>query len=531
MKRIIHTLAILLIGLTCFSQVPQNFAYQAVVRNAQGQVLANQDAEIRISLIEGTIGGSASYSEMHLVTTSPQGIVNLIVGEGTAKFKSINTVTWNQPTFIKLEIKLSGEPSFVDMGTSQLLSVPYALKAGSLAKNPIEVLAPADQNPDEPIFVVKNSGGEVVFAVYETGTRVYVDKSSAKGSRGGFAIGGIGDNNKEGVVPHYLAIEPDSVRFNITQNAKNTRGGFAIGGIGDNIKEQLGDYLYIRPDSIRFAVDESLTEKGSRGGFAIGGIGDNNKAFNNYFYVNQDCTYVSNTLNASGNVVVAGNMLMGGTIGTLPVTDGENNTYATVSLGGNVWMAKNLKATKYRDGADITSTELEGGPAYFQVEDQSMPQEIDFWGYLYALKVIDPERICPDGWRLPTAQDWNDLIMATNVMGNVITLVDDPNGIWTSGVKGAKVQGGFNARPAGSLFFENLPPPFFSGFSNIASFWSMPDVDSQSGNLTSQIFNIIKYSDDNFGVQNYPEEVVPGTGPYNGFSIRCVKGISPTSTK
>jgi uncharacterized protein (TIGR02145 family) len=194
-------------------------------------------------------------------------------------------------------------------------------------------------------------------------------------------------------------------------------------------------------------------------------------------------------------------------------------------------MAKNLKATKYRDGADITSTELEGGPAYFQVEDQSMPQEIDFWGYLYALKVIDPERICPDGWRLPTAQDWNDLIMATNVMGNVITLVDDPNGIWTSGVKGAKVQGGFNARPAGSLFFENLPPPFFSGFSNIASFWSMPDVDSQSGNLTSQIFNIIKYSDDNFGVQNYPEEVVPGTGPYNGFSIRCVKGISPTSTK
>jgi uncharacterized protein (TIGR02145 family) len=411
------------------------------------------------------------------------------------------------------------------MGTSQLLSVPYALKAGSLAKNPIEVLAPADQNPEEPIFVVKNSEGKVVFAVYETGTRVYVDKSTSKGSRGGFAIGGIGDNNKEGAVPHYLAIEPDSVRFNIQQNTtKGSRGGFAIGGIGDNNKEMPVDYLSIEPDNIRFTIDESAVPKGSRGGFAIGGIGDNNKSFNNYFYVNQDSTYVSNTLNAAGNVLISGNVLTGGTIGTLPtepLSDEDDNIYQTIRIGNQTWMAENLRTTSYNDGTLIpVSTETNLFPYVVPVDSFSNPLTDPKWGLLYTLQLIDDSKICPLGWRLPTQIDWNLLIQ--NSGGNEIAgaALKDPSKWWYP-INYAT--NGYNIRPAGSAYLIDIVSNWMASYSSYgmnATIWSKP-IDEGSGIFSSNVFNLSS-SDFLSEPFNYIQ-FNPTPTAYEAFSIRCIK--------
>jgi uncharacterized protein (TIGR02145 family) len=531
MKKSITSLLLLLLVTVLQAQVPQNFAYQAVVRNAQGQVIANQDVAIKISLLVGSISGDVAFSEIHAIETSIQGVINLTIGNGSSQIGNIAAVPWNNLIFVKVEIDPAGGTSFAEMGTSQILSVPYALKAGSLAKNPIEVLAPDGHDPEEPIFVVKNSDGKVVFAVYETGTRVYVDKSTSKGSRGGFAIGGIGDNNKEGVVPHYLAIEPDSVRFNITQNAKNTRGGFAIGGIGDNIKEQLRDYLYIRPDSIRFATDESLTEKGSRGGFAIGGIGDNIKAFNNYFYVNQDCTYVSNTLNAAGNVVVIGDMLTGGTIGVIPtppVTDFEGNEYQTTRIGNQVWMAENLRTVNYRDGFPIEpSAVFQSNPPFMPYFESGFlnPQE---WGFLYSLAEMDytDKNICPIGWRLPTNDDWVALISSIGGPMNGIKLIDNTPDLWWNFKKSNSKSTGFKAKPAGQFEFNPLSTfspaggnPSFSDWHFQAYFWSQPVVIE--GPDVSTIFNI---QNGNYYI-NLNDEYFYGTSEdlRRGYSIRCIK--------
>lgn len=517
-----------LLATTSMSQVPQNFAYQAAVRNSSGQAIINQEVTIKVTLLEGNVEGNTVYSETHSVVTSTFGTVNLTIGNGGSQVGSFAEIPWSELIFIKVEIDPTGGSTFVDMGTSQLLSVPYALKAGSLAKGPIEVLAPADQNPEEPIFVVKNSTGEVVFAVYETGTRVYIDETgTAKGSRGGFAIGGIGDNNKADVtVPHYLAIMPDSVRFNIKQSAtKGSRGGFAIGGIGDNIKLPLMDYMFIRPDSIRFAIDESAVPKGSRGGFAIGGIGDNNKSFNDYFYVNQDSTYVSNTLNAAGNVNITGNVLTGGTIGTLPtdpLTDADGNIYQTIRIGDQIWMTENLRTTKYSDGNLIPELAAinDTFPYITPVDSFSIPIADPKWGYMYMLQLIDDTKICPTGWRLPSQLDWNMLIQ--NSGGNEVAgaALKDPSKWW---YPINYPTNGFNIRPAGSAYLIDIVGswmPSYSSYGMNATIWSQP-IDEGSGIFSSNVFNLSSsdYLSEPF---NYIQFSLSPTA-YEAFSIRCIK--------
>ena len=125
---------------------------------------------------------------------------------------------------------------------------------------------------EDPIFVVKNSQGQVVFAVYEKGVRIYVEDDEEKTSRGGFAIGGFttGKDDKEPL--EYLRVTPTSTSIFMEEPldpGKTSRGGFAIGGFttGKGIQE----FMRVTADSTRVYI-KGDPEKTSRGGFAIGGF-------------------------------------------------------------------------------------------------------------------------------------------------------------------------------------------------------------------------------------------------------------------
>lgn len=66
-----------------YAQVPQGFNYQAALRNASGEVAANTNASLRMSIHQNTFDGTIVYQETHNTTTSQFGLVNLIIGEGT----------------------------------------------------------------------------------------------------------------------------------------------------------------------------------------------------------------------------------------------------------------------------------------------------------------------------------------------------------------------------------------------------------------------------------------------------------------
>jgi hypothetical protein len=131
MKKILLSLvAIATLSLSSFGQAPEGFKYQAVVRDAGNTILNNQAVGIRMTIQQGSIGGTTVYQETFAPTTNTYGLVNLEIGSGSVVSGTFATIDWaNGPYFIETAVDVTGGASYAVMGTSQLMSVPYALYA------------------------------------------------------------------------------------------------------------------------------------------------------------------------------------------------------------------------------------------------------------------------------------------------------------------------------------------------------------------------------------------------------------------
>ena len=130
MKKIIYTLLTVLLSASIYAQAPQSFKYQAIARDASGDVIANQNVGMQVSILQGSTSGTSVYSETFTPTTNQFGLINLEIGKGTVVSGDFSGIDWGSDSyFIKIEIDASGGTSYTEMGTSQLLSVPYALHA------------------------------------------------------------------------------------------------------------------------------------------------------------------------------------------------------------------------------------------------------------------------------------------------------------------------------------------------------------------------------------------------------------------
>jgi hypothetical protein len=130
MKHLLHLLIILSITTSLYAQAPQKMTYQAVLRDASSTLIQNKSVSIRISILQGTPTGNSVYAETHTATTNANGLVTLEVGGGSAQSTAFSTIDWSKgPYFIKTEVDPTGGNSYTISGSSQLLSVPYALYA------------------------------------------------------------------------------------------------------------------------------------------------------------------------------------------------------------------------------------------------------------------------------------------------------------------------------------------------------------------------------------------------------------------
>lgn len=122
--------AFLLLSTFLSAQAPEKFNYQAVARNASGQVLASQGISVRISIHSGSAGGTVVYSETHSATTNQFGLFTLAIGGGTPVSGTLGAIDWSSNSyFAETEIDPVGGSSYTSLGAAQLLSVPYALYA------------------------------------------------------------------------------------------------------------------------------------------------------------------------------------------------------------------------------------------------------------------------------------------------------------------------------------------------------------------------------------------------------------------
>ena len=128
-KLILSLVAIATISLSSFGQAPEGFKYQAVVRDAGNTILNNQAVGMQIEILQGGISGTPVYTESFTPTTNTYGLVNLEIGTGTTS-DDFTIIDWaNDTYFIRTSIDVTGGSSYSVMGTSQLMSVPYALYA------------------------------------------------------------------------------------------------------------------------------------------------------------------------------------------------------------------------------------------------------------------------------------------------------------------------------------------------------------------------------------------------------------------
>ncbi len=130
MKNIFTFFGIILLTINLLAQAPEKMSYQAVVRDADNDLVSNQAVGMQISILQGAANGTAVYVETQTPTTNINGLVSVEIGAGTVVSGNFSAVNWSTgPYFIKTETDPMGGTNYAITGVSQLLSVPYALHA------------------------------------------------------------------------------------------------------------------------------------------------------------------------------------------------------------------------------------------------------------------------------------------------------------------------------------------------------------------------------------------------------------------
>ncbi len=210
------------------------------------------------------------------------------------------------------------------------------------------------------------------------------------------------------------------------------------------------------------------------------------------------------------------------------VTDIDGNIYSTVKIGTQWWMSDNLRTTKFNDGSNIESTSPNSlsvvfiDTAVYQWAYLANEAFAQIYGRLYTwYTVVDERGVCPDGWHVPTDNDWTVLTdyLVDNGYGNggegidIAKAMSSKTGFLQTGIEGVpgnrqelNNSSGFNAMPGGMRMLTGLY--LFAG--GDAFYWSATASDS------TQAWNRLIDFDLSF-VQRQAQ-------PKNyGYSVRCVE--------
>ena len=126
----LYLIILLFIGVAASAQSPDKMSYQAVLRDANGVILKNQNVSIQFSVLQTSISGTSVYQEDHKLTTNSNGLVSVYMGTGTVSSGDFSTIDWSDgPYFLQSEIDPTGGTNYTISSTTEFVSVPFALYA------------------------------------------------------------------------------------------------------------------------------------------------------------------------------------------------------------------------------------------------------------------------------------------------------------------------------------------------------------------------------------------------------------------
>lgn len=298
--------AIALLFTTAAATMAQgSFAYQAVIRTADGKVVSNQKVGMRFTLLSD---GTSYYSEVHTPTTNEFGNISVMIGSGTKESGDFMNVPWSKMNLmLKIEVDAKGGTNYTELGQTQLLSVPYAMYAQTAGK--VEATQKSSL-VNEPIFEVKDKDGNLVFAVYPDGVKVYVDDTDVtKAKRSGFVVTGR-SATKDGESADYFAVNAEGTQVFIddTATSKAKRSGFVVTGRSAT-KDSGSDYFKVTSDAVNVSISS--------------------------FNVSDKTTSESVFAIKQGNVQVNSDLLMTGEVGKVVDAEAISDSIFTINLVGN----------------------------------------------------------------------------------------------------------------------------------------------------------------------------------------------------
>ncbi len=166
MKQFHLIIASLSISATIFAQAPQKMSYQAVVRDSANILVTNTTVGMQISILQGSATGNPVFVETHTPTTNINGLATFEIGAGTIVTGSFSGINWrNSPYFIKTETDLNGGTNYTITGTSELLSVPYALYSENTNANNIPGFSNLSSTKNGTMIVVYTSSSAYGFTL------------------------------------------------------------------------------------------------------------------------------------------------------------------------------------------------------------------------------------------------------------------------------------------------------------------------------------------------------------------------------
>ncbi len=385
MKKFLHVVIFGVISVSLAAQSPQGFNYQAVARDAEGNVLTETVLNVRLGIYNDD---ELTWQEEHTVETNAHGLFSLIIGDemasntggSAATFSHIN---WGSGNF-ELEVSIDNGSGFIAMGRSGLMSVPFAMYAQN---------GPGDEDGDPENELQDLRYVDGVLGLTKDPTPNGINLSNVIAAEQAWNLNsdtiytpssvGIGTDEpnqsllaiqsgdpqvekplfevRNDLGNPVFAVFNDGVMVYVDEEKKGVKGGFAVGGYNSSSKGVSQEYLRITPDSVRIYVPDKPATKGVKGGFAVGGYNSSSKAPSfNFLEVNSSETNIQfDTTNQAkaikGGFAVGGYNSAGKAEPTQLMSLTPQNYLIGENAGASITTGKNNSFLGYQAGMSTTT--------------------------------------------------------------------------------------------------------------------------------------------------------------------------------
>ena len=453
MKKIYTLLSAVILSVSLWAQAPQSFSYQAVVRGKGNDLIIKQNVSVLISILQGYEKGPVVYSESHSPYSNENGLISLKIGEGKVSQGKFESIDWAKGPYF---IMTQIDPT--GMSNYSLTTISQLISV------PYALYA-------------ETSGSSLPGPKGDTGAQGPVGPKGDQGIQG--PVGPKGDIGAQGL----QGLKGDTG----PQGPAGPKGDIgAQGSVGPK-----GDQGPVGPDKPAQKL-------------SVSALGDTLFLQNGGFVILPGVSYVN-----SPTKPIAG---YGSSL-----TDIEGNVYKTAFIGAQLWMADNLKVSKYNDGTAIPNvsdatqwSQLTTGAWNYYNND--IGNNIKY-GKLYNWFVTNStvngnKNVCPTGWHVPTDAEWSiltDYLGRETIAGGKMKEVGTVN--WNSPNTDATNSSLFTGVAGG--YRSSLGNYFDIG--NNGYWWSSFQKDSNNAYLRSLTYGS--------GSLNFTSN----NNKKNAFSIRCLK--------